>query len=163
MVYLTDSTGAIEFQSTTLLDKVYGARVDTGIMEGIRYNQDTKNYTYTIQPVDSSAADNGTAYTVESTTDYSDLFAMNVTVLHKDDSAMMIRVNEGGTVVEGVVGDISGLRNDHFNTSLWMVQSTPWTTPPRIGTTSGALLVVTTSTTSGASGLPRRWCQTHYL
>ena len=116
VVYLTDSTGAIEFQSTTLLDKVYGARVDTGIMEGIRYNQDTKNYTYTIQPVDSSAADNGTAYTVESTTDYSDLFAMNVTVLHKDDSAMMIRVNEGGTVVEGVVGDISGLRNDHFNT-----------------------------------------------
>ena len=116
VVYLTDSTGAIEFQSTTLLDKVYGARVDTGIMEGIRYNQDTKNYTYTIQPVDSSAADNGTAYTVESTTDYSDLFAMNVTVLHKDDSAMMIRVNEGGTVVEGVVGDISGLHNDHFNT-----------------------------------------------
>ena len=116
VIYLTDSTGAIEFQSTTLLDKVYGARVDTGIMEGIRYNQDTKNYTYTIQPVDSSAADNGTAYTVESTTDYSDLFAMNVTVLHKDDSAMMIRVNEGGTVVEGVVGDISGLRNDHFNT-----------------------------------------------
>ena len=116
VTYLTDSTGAIEFQSTTLLDKVYGARVDTGIMESIRYNQDTKNYTYKIQPVDSSAADNGNAYTVESTTDYSDLFAMNVTVLHKGDSAMMIRVNEGGTVVEGVVGDISGLRNDHFNT-----------------------------------------------
>ena len=116
VTYLTDSTGAIEFQSTTLLDKVYGARVDTGIMESIRYNQDTKNYTYKIQPVDSSAADNGNAYTVESTTDYSDLFAMNVTVLHKDDSAMMIRVNEGGTVVEGVVGDISGQHNDHFNT-----------------------------------------------
>ena len=116
VVYLTDSTGAIEFQSTTLLDKVYGARVDTGIMEGIRYNQDTKNYTYTIQPVDSSAADNGTAYTVESTTDYSDLFAMNVTVLHKDDSAMMIRVNEGGTVVEGVVGDIGGVGNNYYNT-----------------------------------------------
>ena len=116
VTYLTDSTGAIEFQSTTLLDKVYGARVDTGIMESIRYNQDTKNYTYKIQPVDSSAADNGNAYTVESTTDYSDLFAMNVTVLHKGDSAMMIRVNEGGTVVEGVVGDIGGVSNTHFNT-----------------------------------------------
>ena len=92
------------------------------------------------------------AYTVESTTDYSDLFAMNVTVLHKDDSAMMIRVNEGGTVVEGVVGDISGLRNDHFNTIVVDGAKYTWTTPPRIGTTSGALLVVTTSTTSGASG-----------
>ena len=115
--YLTDISDATVTE-TTLLADVYGARVDTGIMEGIRYNQDTKNYTYTIQPVDSSAADNGTAYTVESTTDYSDLFAMNVTVLHKDDSAMMIRVNEGGTVVEGVVGDISGVGNDHFNTIL---------------------------------------------
>ena len=113
--YLTNISDAT-VTDTTLLDKVYGARVDTGIMEGIRYNQDTKNYTYTIQPVDSSAADNGTAYTVESTTDYSDLFAMNVTVLHKDDSAMMIRVNEGGTVVEGTIGDIGGTSNTHFNT-----------------------------------------------
>ena len=113
--YLTNISDAT-VTDTTLLDKVYGARVDTGIMEGIRYNQDAKNYTYTIQPVDSSAADNGTAYTVESTTDYSDLFAMNVTVLHKDDSAMMIRVNEGGTVVEGTIGDIGGTSNTHFNT-----------------------------------------------
>ena len=113
--YLTDISDATVTE-TTLLADVYDARVDTGVMESIRYNQDTKNYTYKIQPVDSSAADNGNAYTVESTTDYSDLFAMNVTVLHKGDSAMMIRVNEGGTVVEGVVGDIEGLNNDHFNT-----------------------------------------------
>ena len=115
--YLTDISDATVTE-TTLLADVYGARVDTGVMEGIHYNQDTKNYTYTIQPVDSNAEGNGATYTVESTTDYSDLFAMNVTVLHKGDSAIMIRVNEGGTVVEGVVGDISGVGNDHFNTIL---------------------------------------------
>ena len=109
VIYLTSTTGAIEFQptTTTLLDKVYGAATVTGIMTSIDYNLDTKEYTYTV---------GGDTYT--STADYSDLFAMNVKVLYVDDSALMIRVNEGGTVVEGVVGDISGVGNDHFNTIL---------------------------------------------
>ena len=109
VIYLTSTTGAIEFQptTTTLLDKVYGAATVTGIMTSIDYNLDTKEYTYTV---------GGDTYT--STADYSDLFAMNVKVLYVDDSALMIRVNEGGNVVEGVVGDISGVGNDHFNTIL---------------------------------------------
>ena len=48
VVYLTDSTGAIEFQRTTLLDKVYGAYTTTGILTDISYNHDTGVYTYTI-------------------------------------------------------------------------------------------------------------------
>ena len=76
VVYLTDSTGAIEFQSTTLLDKVYGAATVTGIMTAIDYNVDTEEYTYTVD---------GKDYT--STADYSALFAQTVKVLAKDDEA----------------------------------------------------------------------------
>ena len=118
VVYLTDSTGAIEFQSTTLLDKVYGARVETGVMSHIDYNYDTKEYTYSIGDFNSYSTGN-TVTNVEkysSTKDFTDLYAMNVTVLVKGDEALMIRVNEGGTVVEGVWGDISATQNDHFNT-----------------------------------------------
>ena len=107
VVYLTDSTGAIEFQSTTLLDKVYGAATVTGIMTAIDYNVDTEEYTYTVD---------GKDYT--STADYSALFAQTVKVLAKDDEAMMIRTDKGGVVVEATIGDISdkGNGNDHFNT-----------------------------------------------
>ena len=104
VVYLTDSTGAIEFQSTTLLDKVYGAATVTGIMTAIDYNVDTEEYTYTVD---------GKDYT--STADYSALFAQTVKVLAKDDEAMMIRTDKGGVVVEATIGDISGTDNDHFN------------------------------------------------
>ena len=115
--YLTNISDAT-VTDTTLLAEVYGAGTTTGVMTNIGYNKDTGVYTYTVEPVDSSAnftSDQNDTLYVESTTDYSDLFAMNVTVLHKDDSAMMIRVNEGGTVVEGVIGDITGIDNDHFN------------------------------------------------
>lgn len=41
---------------------------------------------------------------------------MNVAVLRDGNDALLVRVNEGGTVVEGTIGDIGGVSNDHFNT-----------------------------------------------
>ena len=121
VVYLTDSTGAIEFQSTTLLDKVYGANTTTGILTDISYNHDTGVYTYTIDA-------NGIAFgslednyrpdieTFTSSVDYSGLFAQNVKVLaNGDDEALMIRTDKGGVVVEATIGDIGGI-NTHRNT-----------------------------------------------
>ena len=107
VVYLTDSTGAINIQDTTLLDKVYGAGTVTGIMTAIDYNVDTEEYTYTVD---------GKDYT--STADYSALFAQTVKVLAKDDEAMMIRTDKGGVVVEATIGDIdtdSLINDNHFN------------------------------------------------
>ena len=116
VVYLTDSTGAIEFQSTTLLDKVYGAYTTTGVLGHIDYNWDTKEYTYTIGDLSSNGTFTSTGkYTT--TEDFTDLYAMNVKVLtNESKDALMIRTNVGGTVVEGVWGDISATQNDHFNT-----------------------------------------------
>ena len=126
VTYLTDSTGAIEFTGETLLEKVYDAEITTGVMAEVYYNSDTKEYTYSVVDVNvdrtnwvnviggSNFIEDAITYT--STADYSDLFAMNVTVLHKGDEALMIRVNEGGVVVEGVVGDIGGLNNNNANT-----------------------------------------------
>ena len=121
VVYLTDSTGAIEFQRTTLLDKVYGAYTTTGILTDISYNHDTGVYTYTIDA-------NGIAFgslednyrpdieTFTSSVDYSGLFAQNVKVLaNGDDEALMIRTDKGGVVVEATIGDIGGI-NTHRNT-----------------------------------------------
>ncbi len=53
--------------------------------------------------------------TFETTTDYTDLFAMNVKVLHDGDNALCIRTDKGGVVVEGNIGDIGGI-NTHQNT-----------------------------------------------
>ena len=119
--YLTDSTGAIEFQRTTLLDKVYGAYTTTGILTDISYNHDTGVYTYTIDA-------NGIAFgslednyrpdieTFTSSVDYSGLFAQNVKVLaNGDDEALMIRTDKGGVVVNATIGDIGGI-NTHRNT-----------------------------------------------
>ena len=121
VIYLTDSTGAIEFQSTTLLDKVYGAYTTTGILTDISYNHDTGVYTYTIDA-------NGIAFgslednyrpdieTFTSSVDYSGLFAQNVKVLaNGDDEALMIRTDKGGVVVNATIGDIGGI-NTHRNT-----------------------------------------------
>ena len=121
VVYLTDSTGAIEFQSTTLLDKVYGAYTTTGILTDISYNHDTGVYTYTIDA-------NGIAFgsleddyqpdveTFTSSVDYTGLFAQNVKVLaNGDDEALMIRTDKGGVVVNATIGDIGGI-NTHRNT-----------------------------------------------
>ena len=104
--YLTDSTGAIEW-GKTLLEKVYNAYTAEGILTAIDYNVDTEEYTYTVD---------GKEYTT--TQDFSALFAMNVTVLAKDDEALLVRINKGGVVVSANTGDISdmGDKNDHFNT-----------------------------------------------
>lgn len=85
VVYLTTTTGALDFRDTLLVAK-FGAAVDTGIMTKITYNRDTKEYTYTI--------DGDKKYTT--TADYTDLFAMNVSVLAKGSSALGVRVDEGG-------------------------------------------------------------------
>ena len=91
--------------------------IDTGVMAQVYYNQDTKEYTYSIVNVNVdrnswwNVIGGGTfmdgADTYVTTKDFSDLFAMNVTVLHNGNNALLIRVNEGGTVVEGTLGDIS--------------------------------------------------------
>ena len=104
----------------TLLETAFGADYGlySGILTDISYNKDTKVYTYNVEECDSSANIIGWWHNdaFETTADYTDLFAMNVKVLHNGDNALCIRTDKGGTVVEGVVGDISGLRNDHFNT-----------------------------------------------
>ena len=91
VTYLTDSTGAIEFTGETLLEKVYDAEITTGVMAEVYYNSDTKEYTYSVVDVNvdrtnwvnviggSNFIEDAITYT--STADYSDLFAMNVTVL----------------------------------------------------------------------------------
>ena len=104
----------------TLLETAFGDdyAVDTGVMAQVYYNKDTKEYTYSIVDVNvdrtnwanviggSNFIDGADIYTT--TSDYSDLFAMNVTVLHNGDKALLVRVNEGSVVVEGVWGDIGG-------------------------------------------------------
>ena len=99
--------GSLIENNSTLLETAFGTGygVDTGILTNIEWNKDRNEYTYTID---------GEEYVTAG--DYSDLFAMNVAVLRNGNDALLVRVNEGGTVVEGVVGDIGGLDNDHFNT-----------------------------------------------
>ena len=98
--------GGLTENRTTLLQDAFGDGydVDTGILTNIKWNKDRNEYTYTID---------GEKYV--SAGDYSDLFAMNVAVLRNGNDALLVRVNEGGTVVEGVIGDITGIDNDHFN------------------------------------------------
>ena len=104
----------------TLLETAFGADYGlySGILTDISYNKDTKVYTYNVEECDSSANIIGWWHndTFETTTDYTDLFAMNVKVLHNGDNALCIRTDKGGTVVEGTIGDIGGTSNTHFNT-----------------------------------------------
>ena len=99
--------GSLIENDSTLLQTAFGDDygVDTGILTNIEWNQDRNEYTYTID---------GNEYV--SAGDYTDLFAMNVADLHDGSDALLVRVDEGGTVVEGVVGDIGGVSNTHFNT-----------------------------------------------
>ncbi|MDY3014729.1 MAG: S-layer homology domain-containing protein [Evtepia sp.] len=122
---LYSPAGQAVSNNQTLLAKAYGATVDTGVMAQIYYNKDTKEYTYSIVDANVDRNDIGNvigggdflngATTFVTAADYSDLFAMNVTVLHKGNQALLIRVNEGGTVVEGVYGDIN-FNNTNSNT-----------------------------------------------
>ena len=120
--------GGLTENRTTLLQDAFGDDYGlyNGVMVQVYYNQDEAEYTYSIADinVDRDGWWNGViagenpldgADTFVSTADYSDLFAMNVTVLRNGDDALLIRVNEGGTVVEGVMGDID-FNNANRNT-----------------------------------------------
>lgn len=109
----------------TLLQDAFGSEygVDTGVMAQVYYNNGSKaEYTYSIVDVNVDRTDifnviGGdlpmNAETYNSTTDYSDLFAMNVSVLYKGDEALCIRVNEGSVVVEDVWGNMDGLDDNN--------------------------------------------------
>ena len=109
----------------TLLQDAFGSEygVDTGVMAQVYYNTGSKaEYTYSIVDVNVDRTDifnviGGdlpmNAETYNSTTDYSDLFAMNVSVLYKGDEALCIRVNEGSVVVEDVWGNMDGLYDNN--------------------------------------------------
>ena len=109
--------GGLTKNDTTLLQDAFGSEygVDTGVMAQVYYNKGSKaEYTYSIVDVNTDRTNivnviGGdlplNAETYKTTTDYSDLFAMNVSVLYKGNEALCIRVNEGGVVVEGVWGD----------------------------------------------------------
>ena len=109
----------------TLLQDAFGSEygVDTGVMAQVYYNNGSKaEYTYSIVDVNVDRTDifnviGGdlpmNAETYNSTTDYSDLFAMNVSVLYKGDEALCIRVNEGSVVVEDVWGNMDGLYDNN--------------------------------------------------
>ena len=112
--YLTDISDATVTE-TTLLADVYGASITSGIMTEIsNYNRDTGVYTYVIEPVDSSAQFTvaNDAFTVESTVDYSDLFAMNVTVVRDGKDALNIWADADNVIAEAVCKDV-----DSFNVS----------------------------------------------
>ena len=76
----------------TLLETAFGADYGlySGILTDISYNKDTKVYTYNVEECDSSANIIGWWHndTFETTADYTDLFAMNVKVLHNGDNAL---------------------------------------------------------------------------
>ena len=108
VVYLTSTTGPVT-TGTTLLAQAFSARVDTGILTSIsNYNRDTGVYTYEIEPADSSGQIIATAanIVVESTVDYSDLFAMNVTVVRDGRDALNIWAEADDVIVEAVWGDV---------------------------------------------------------
>ena len=121
--------GGLTENRTTLLQDAFGANytLDTGVMAQVYYNKDKAEYTYSVVDVNvdrndwewSDVIGGGRfiegADTYTSTTDYSDLFAMSVKVLHNGKNALCIRIDKGGTVVEGVWGDVE-FNNNNNNT-----------------------------------------------
>ena len=112
----------------TLLQDAFGDDYGlyTGVMVQVYYNQDKAEYTYSVADInvdrdgwwnDVIAGEDplNDADTFVSTADYTDLFAMSVKVLHDGDNALCIRTDKGGTVVEGVMGDID-FNNANLNT-----------------------------------------------
>ena len=112
----------------TLLETAFGDDYGlyTGVMVQVYYNQDKAEYTYSVADInvdrdgwwnDVIAGEDplNDADTFVSTADYTDLFAMSVKVLHDGDNALCIRTDKGGTVVEGVMGDID-FNNANLNT-----------------------------------------------
>ena len=91
------SAGEI-MKGQSLLAQAYDAYVVTGTMTDVyHYNKDAGKYTYTIA---------GVKYT--STTDYSDMFAMNVTaVVNYSKKALNVYADYSDIIATGNVGDIS--------------------------------------------------------
>ena len=91
------SAGEI-MKGQSLLAQAYDAYVVTGTMTDVyHYNKDAGKYTYTIA---------GDKYT--STTDYSDMFAMNVTaVVNYSKKALNVYADYSDIIATGNVGDIS--------------------------------------------------------
>ena len=83
----------------TLLAKTYDAYIYTGIMTDVQhYNKDAGIYKYTFD-------NNVVRFT--STVDYSDMFAMDVTVVYNGDGdALNIYADGNDIIAEGTIGDI---------------------------------------------------------
>ena len=116
--YLTNISDAT-VTNTTLLAEVYGASITSGILTSIsNYNRDTGVYTYVIEPANSSGQiiAGAEAIVVESTVDYSDLFAMNVTVVRDGGDALNIWAEADDVIVEAVDGDVlNAFTNNTYN------------------------------------------------
>ena len=93
-------TGQVVKTGETLLAQTYDAYIYTGIMTDVQhYNKDAGIYEY--------AFDNN-AVRFTSTVDYSDMFAMNVTVVFNNDGdALNIYADYSDIIATGNVGDIS--------------------------------------------------------
>ncbi len=96
-------TGQVVKTGETLLAQTYDADVVTGIMTDVNYyNKDAGKYTYTIA---------GVEYT--STTDYSDMFAMNVTaVVNYSKKALNVYADYSDVIASANVGDIDEITVD---------------------------------------------------
>ena len=92
-------TGQVVKTGETLLAQTYDAYIYTGIMTDVQhYNKDAGIYEY--------AFDNN-AVRFTSTVDYSDMFAMNVTVVFNNDGdALNIYADGNDIIAEGTIGDI---------------------------------------------------------
>lgn len=134
------SSGEVVYKyapGVTAMKKYFGEnKSGSGILVDIYYNKDTKEYTYSF--VSASAFNkwgipNGTDFNTDGTptddfvkewgygeytskTDYSDLFAQNVSYVVKGDDLYSMTVNKGGVVTEGVWIDVERNDNDYSNT-----------------------------------------------
>ena len=102
-VWYTSAGETVKGQS--LMAQAYDAYIYTGIMTDVQhYNKDAGIYKYTFD--DSKDA------TFTSTVDYSDMFAMNVTVVFNDDGdALNIYADYSDIVAEGSLGDIENYKD----------------------------------------------------
>ena len=102
-------TGQVVKTGETLLAQTYDADVVTGIMTDVNYyNKDAGKYTYTIA---------GVEYT--STTDYSDMFAMNVTaVVNGSKKALNVYADYSDVIASANVGDINEIEVTNGNVTI---------------------------------------------
>ena len=104
------SAGEI-MKGQSLLAQAYDAYVVTGIMTKVdHYNKDAGKYTYTID---------GSKYKYTSTTDYSDMFAMNVTaVVNYSKKALNVYADYSDVIASANVGDINEIEVTNGNVTI---------------------------------------------